>query len=113
MECLICMEEKSDFKNGENCFHSVCFDCYEKIQNNKCPICRNMLNGTHLACYQCGDEIDETEYVYIVDRDDGVHICSHCYNNFMEFHCNECNKQCKYFQLCVHGVSNCCHCCEC
>jgi len=125
--CQICMEEKTQFKNGENCNHTLCNECYDKICqecNNKCPICRNVLGKEHekfqdkekntiFCCYHCGDEIDETVYEYIVDRDDDVHICVYCYNEFMEFYCLNCGKESRYFELCSHGIAcnnGCCIC---
>ncbi len=125
--CEICMQEKYKFKNGENCNHSLCNECYDKIcqeYNNKCPICRKILskenkttqdkeNNSIFCCNNCGDEIDESDYEYIVDRDDDIHICVYCYNDFMEFYCGNCNEKCNYNQLCIHGVSfnnGCCIC---
>jgi len=115
--CQICTEYKIQFKIGANCKHSICNECYDKISqecNNKCPMCRNVLsitkelenaqkNNTYM-CRHCGDEIDESDYIYIIDRWDDIHICAHCYDEFERFYCDNCNKECSYFQLCSHGV---------
>lgn len=44
MECIICFEDKNNFKKLWICNHSFCNDCLIKLQNRssnlKCPICR-------------------------------------------------------------------------
>ena len=91
--CNICYDSNTQFKKGDNCIHSICNEYYEKICqkcNNKCPMCRNVLNKElenvqkpDNTCYQCGDEIFEQDYEYIIDDD--IHICVYCYNDYMPF----------------------------
>ena len=65
-------------------------------------------------CHQCGDEIFEEDYVYIIDRYDVIHICVYCYNDYIPFYCENCGERRSYFQLCSHGVAcnnnGCCIC---
>ena len=58
-DCPICFEpminnnNESCSMNGNNCEHQVCIPCYCKIsisQNNKCPICRAVLEGKSEEC---------------------------------------------------------------
>ena len=53
-DCPICYESMINSNNedccmnGDNCEHKICIPCYCKIsvsENNKCPICRAILEG--------------------------------------------------------------------
>lgn len=39
-ECVICYDRTI---NRTMCEHFVCLECWTKIKNNKCPVCRNKL----------------------------------------------------------------------
>lgn len=41
MECCICY---NNIKKSSITCHDLCKKCYDKIQNKKCPICRNKMN---------------------------------------------------------------------
>lgn len=40
-ECVICYDNTT---NTTQCDHCVCLECWIKIKNNKCPVCRKKLN---------------------------------------------------------------------
>jgi hypothetical protein len=69
-DCPICYEcmiedEKNCCMTGNNCEHNICMDCFLRITNqgnNKCPICRKILNGDDEEEEEEQDETeDETE----------------------------------------------------
>lgn len=44
-DCCVCMENKSKFPL--ECDHDICVDCVVKIENDRCPICRQSLLNPH------------------------------------------------------------------
>jgi len=57
-KCTVCYELTY---TRTSCFHSLCVDCWNKIKNNTCPLCRSELLMTY-------DEDKDNEYKY--DDDD-------------------------------------------
>jgi glutaredoxin len=63
-DCPVCYEsmieeQHNNIMTGNNCEHNICMDCFLRITNqgnNKCPICRKILNGDDEE-----EEQDETE----------------------------------------------------
>jgi hypothetical protein len=44
-ECCICYEININKKELMECKHGVCKDCLKKLQDNRCPICRQEMKG--------------------------------------------------------------------
>ena len=78
-ECAICYEAQGTtpfFFNCTVCVEGVCcFNCYDKLNTAKCPICRthlaSVVNGMHIIFflkYQCGVHDKNTRLIPIVNR---------------------------------------------
>lgn len=44
-ECNICYETEQSFFIKTRCGHEMCTDCYELLQSNNCPFCRQKLEN--------------------------------------------------------------------
>ena len=43
-ECSIYLEKKSDI-HASPCEHMLCYDCIQKLNDRKCPKCKNIIRG--------------------------------------------------------------------
>ena len=56
-DCSICLEDNNDTKIKLNCGHEFHFDCIIKVENNSCPLCRDVIinepicNGGHFTYF--------------------------------------------------------------
>ena len=42
-ECCVCYDRTYKDKKKIRCNHDICKKCYDKINNNKCPLCRKQM----------------------------------------------------------------------
>jgi hypothetical protein len=45
IECCICYEKNISKQDMMTCNHSVCKDCLEKMEDDRCPMCRQEMKG--------------------------------------------------------------------
>lgn len=59
-KCSVCYEHTYTYTS---CYHALCVDCWNKIENKTCPICRNEL----IMIDNKDDEDDDADYVDYTD----------------------------------------------
>ena len=70
-ECGVCYEIK--LQKYFPCSHSVCHECYEKLQGDNCPFCRQQFREpTVNSFFQRGTEYSDPEYWRDYQRGDWV-----------------------------------------
>lgn len=65
MECPICFEEKKDYIACMSCDQNICNKCFEKIQNNPCPFCRQ---NFFIDCFQSAYKSKFVEFEDIIKK---------------------------------------------
>jgi len=75
MECMICYDVAEPFIL--NCKHSVCYNCYRKLEN--CPFCRKRIREKKVSVHHVQIYIEqEIETPFLTKEVCSIILCTSC-----------------------------------
>ena len=65
-ECCICYETECDIVLLHKCSHNLCINCLLKLQNKRCPLCREPINIINNVEYDALPSLPQPQQQMIV-----------------------------------------------